>query len=65
MKQKILDNLKHLPTTLAGAGAFLAALPQLPAVQSVMGLSPALATKVTAIGAIGASLMLIFGARGK
>jgi hypothetical protein len=62
MWQKILSNLKHLPTTLAGAGVFLAALPQIPAVQSVAGLSPAIATKITAIGALGGALVLIFGA---
>jgi TRAP-type uncharacterized transport system fused permease subunit len=60
--QKILDNLKHLPTTLAGIGAFLAVLPQIPAVQSIAGLSPVLATKVSAIGGLGAALVLIFGA---
>jgi hypothetical protein len=59
--QTLLNNLKHLPTTIAGIGAFLAALPQIPAIQTLAGISPPIATRITAIGAIGAALVLIFG----
>lgn len=59
--QKLIANLKHLPTTIAGGGAFLAALPSIPAVQSLMGLNPAIGTKITAVAAIGSALVLIFG----
>jgi hypothetical protein len=62
MKQKILDNLKHLPTTLAGVGAVLAALPQNDTVAHLVGISPKVAAAITAIGAVGSALVLIFGA---
>lgn len=61
---KLLANLKHIPTTIAGAGAFLATLPSIPAVQQLMGLNPAIGTRITAIAAIGSALVLIFGVGG-
>ncbi len=56
------SNAKSLPTTITGIGVFLSSLPQIPAVQQIMHLSPLVANEVTGIAALGASLILIFGA---
>lgn len=57
----MLNNLKHWPTTLIGLLAFLATLPQLDWVQSLMSLNPKIATWVTGVAAIAAGLVLILG----
>lgn len=62
---KVLTNLKHLPTTLAGIGVFLSALPQDPTIMHLIGISPKAATWITAVGAIGSALVLTFGTGAK
>lgn len=58
---KITTNLQHVPSTLAGIGAVLAVLPQNASVQQLAGISPKAAAWITAIGAIGSALVLMFG----
>lgn len=55
-------NLKHLPTTLAGAATIASIAVQHPLVQQAAALNPKVANYVTTVGSIAAGLTLIFGA---
>lgn len=63
--KRFIENVKHLPTTLAGIGGVLALLPQDSTVQTVMGLSPRAAHLIAGVGALGTALALIFGTGAK
>jgi hypothetical protein len=61
MKQSLIDNIKHLPSTLFGLGVALMGLPSIPQVQQLTGINPALASKLLYVAAAGAVLQFIFG----
>lgn len=63
--KKFLANLKHLPTTIAGSAAVVAAVAQDPTVQQLAGMNPKVANYVTGAGSLAAGLVLIFGTGAK
>lgn len=63
--KKLLANLKHLPTTIAGGAVVIAGIVQHPAIQQLAALNPKTANALTGIGAVAGGLALIFGTGGK
>lgn len=63
MKTQIIQNLKHLPSTIFGLAMIIAALPQADAIQKVMALSPKVANAITTAACIagGVAAVILIG----
>jgi hypothetical protein len=57
---KILDNIKHIPSTVAGAAVVASGVLALPQVQALAAIDPAIAAILVKAGAISGGLAMIF-----
>lgn len=60
---RLLTNLQHWRTSAVGFLALIAVLPQNPAVQQFMTMSPKMSNYILGAAGAAAGLMLIFGAQ--